>query len=425
MATFKAVILKGANHTKSDGTTNLKIRVTHNRKADYISTDLFVTVDKSKKGYTLGGNAKFINGRLTTYIGKYEKVYLELEDIADSMTVQELKVAMLSERKAEIDFIKFADDYFLQLEASDKEGSMRAVRGFLSNLKKFSPKLSFSQIDSTFLEKFEKEMKKDGVKNGIPSYMARFRSIFNKGREQYNDEDRGIIKISNYPFKKYKIVQPLGNAKKNCLSVEQMRMFINYKPVLERSKMAKDIFLLQFFLIGINSKDLFFAANPEEGRLKFDRFKTERPYSINLEPEALEIIERYKGEKLLINMTDNYGKQDDFLKGINIGLKSICTALHKEFAAKRTPKQTADKINLNFPKKITSNWARHTWATIARNRNPNGCNIDKDDVALCLGHEDEDNIVTDMYILYDYSIIDESNRKVIDLVTKEKRIKRV
>ncbi len=62
--------------------------------------------------------------------------------------------------------------------------------------------------------------------------------------------------------------------------------------------------------------------------------------------------------------------------------------------------------------KVTTKWARHTWATIARNE----CRINKDDVALYLGHEDEDNNVTDMYIKYDYSIIDESNRKVIDFI---------
>jgi hypothetical protein len=67
---------------------------------------------------------------------------------------------------------------------------------------------------------------------------------------------------------------------------------------------------------------------------------------------------------------------------------------------------------LLIPKHPTTKWARHTWATIARNE----CKISKDDVALCLGHEDEDNNVTDMYIKYDYSIIDVCNRKVIDMI---------
>ena len=45
MSTFKAVLLKGNIHLKDDGTSNIKIRVTHNRKADYISTDLFIILE--------------------------------------------------------------------------------------------------------------------------------------------------------------------------------------------------------------------------------------------------------------------------------------------------------------------------------------------------------------------------------------------
>ena len=36
MATFRAVILTGQRHTKADGTTNVKIRITHKRTHQYI-----------------------------------------------------------------------------------------------------------------------------------------------------------------------------------------------------------------------------------------------------------------------------------------------------------------------------------------------------------------------------------------------------
>jgi len=131
-----------------------------------------------------------------------------------------------------------------------------------------------------------------------------------------------------------------------------------------------------------------------------------------LEPEAIEIIDRYKSKTKLINISDSYSDYLNFQKAVNIGLMQICNSLHKEFEDKRTPEEIKANLELDFPRKITSNWSRHTWATLARN----DCKINKDDVALCLGHEDKDNKVTDMYIRYDYSIIDESNRKVIDLI---------
>jgi len=67
---------------------------------------------------------------------------------------------------------------------------------------------------------------------------------------------------------------------------------------------------------------------------------------------------------------------------------------------------------IGLKKNITSKWAKHTWATFARN----DCRINKDDVALCLGHEDQDNKVTDEYVKYDYTIIDDSNREVLDFI---------
>jgi len=241
--------------------------------------------------------------------------------------------------------------------------------------------------------------------------------IFNLGREHYNDEDRGIMRITNYPFKKYKVSKPRekgkprGKAKNNSLNLEQLQKFINYKPVTRREELAQNIFLLMICLIGPNSKDLYYLGKPNRtGRISYNRFKTGKEFSIKFEPEAAELAACYPGNETLIAAKNDYTDYLNFQKAINIGLKSICANIR----AKETEelKKAGFNFTPDFPAKITSNWARHTWATIARN----DCRIPKDDVALCLGHEDEDNRVTDMYIKYDNSIIDEANRKVLDLV---------
>ena len=159
------------------------------------------------------------------------------------------------------------------------------------------------------------------------------------------------------------------------------------------------MFLLMFYLIGIEAKDLFYADKPKKGRLYYTRYKTGREYSIKLEPEAIEIINRYKGTRLLLNVSERFEHNKSFYRAINSYLKGD----KSHFITGIFPK-------IGIHKQVTSKWSRHTWATIARNQ----CNINKDDVALCLGHEDFDNRVTDMYVKYDYSIIDKSNRKVID-----------
>ena len=113
------------------------------------------------------------------------------------------------------------------------------------------------------------------------------------------------------------------------------------------------------------------------------------------------IIKKYPSKNYLINVQERYSDHLNFIGFIN-------DQLHGE----KSRKVIGIFHKLEIEKQVTTKWARHTWATIARNE----CRINKDDVALCLGHEDADNKVTDMYIKYDYSIIDESNRKVIDFI---------
>jgi integrase len=396
----------------------VKIRITHNRKSDYISTDLFINPDQLKNGQATGNNAAFINMRIADLLQMYQRRYLDIGYISANMTVKELKDEIRKDKTEGIDFLEFAEKYQKKLIAEGKQGSERAVRGLLASLKKYRSNIVFSEITSNFLAGFENYLIKNGVgAGGIETYMSRFRLIFNQGREFYNDEDRAIIRIMNYPFKKYKVTRAKDKgrtgttAKDNRLDLQQLKKFINYKPVTRREQLAQNIFLLMICLIGPNSKDLYYLRKPtREGRITYSRFKTGKEFSVKLEPEAAELAARYPGTNMLIGAKNDYTDYLNFQKAINTGLKSICTNIRKKEA------EELKKAGLNyapdFPAKITSNWARHTWATIARN----DCRIPKDDVALCLGHEDPDNRVTDMYIKYDNTIADEANRKVIDLV---------
>jgi len=269
-------------------------------------------------------------------------------------------------------------------------------------LKNFSgEKLDMSQISYPFLVRFEKYLRRKGVRNGISNYMRYFRSLFNKARDYYNDEDSGIIVIPNYPFRKYQIPKPKLRTREHYLTVKELKKLINYVPENSGEQFAKDMFLLMFYLIGIETKDLFFLNKPRKGRIYYDRYKTGKEYSIKLEPEALEIINRYKGKDSLLDISDRFKLHESLTRKIN-------NYLHGE----KHHNISGIFKKLKIEKRVTTKWARHTWATIARN----DCRIDKDDVALCLGHEDADNKVTDIYIRYDYSIIDESNRKVLNLI---------
>ena len=42
MATFKAIVFQTGRHIKQDGTSNIKIRIYHNRESQYIATSYYI-----------------------------------------------------------------------------------------------------------------------------------------------------------------------------------------------------------------------------------------------------------------------------------------------------------------------------------------------------------------------------------------------
>ena len=101
-----------------------------------------------------------------------------------------------------------------------------------------------------------------------------------------------------------------------------------------------------FYLIGIESIDLFHLKQPQNGRVFYDRFKTGRLYSIKLEPEAIKIIEKYPGSNNLINVSERFKQSKSFLHFIN-------NYLHGENYHKIVG--ITQKTGIN--KKVTSKWA--------------------------------------------------------------------
>ena len=156
--------------------------------------------------------------------------------------------------------------------------------------------------------------------------------------------------------------------------------------------------MMMFYLMGININDLYKSNEPVRGRLDYERSKTDTDdnsnnfvLSINIEPELSVLIDKYSSNGFLSDLK-RYSNVKNITKAVNIGLSVISE-------------------DLNLPK-ITTNWARHSWATIARNK----AKIHKADVDFCLGHVNNDYKMADIYIDIDYSIFDESNRAVLNLL---------
>lgn len=283
------------------------------------------------------------------------------------------------------------------IESKPKKRTREIYAATLERIKEFDPdykSLKFEDITKDWLIKFDKFLYKNSPsRNARNIHFRNIRSVFN---DAIDDEITNL-----YPFRKFKIKNTVTI--KRSLTVKQLRTFFEC-PCEKHGEQYKDIFKLTFYLIGINIIDLCNLKEIRNNRIEYYREKTNRLYSIKVEPEAMEIIEKYKGKNQLLDILDRYVDYRNYARRLNENLKRIGnTTVGKHGKKNRQPL---------FPQ-LTTYWTRHTWATIASD-----LDIPKDTIAAALGHGG--NTVTDIYINFNQKKIDEANRKVIDHVLNKK-----
>lgn len=221
-----------------------------------------------------------------------------------------------------------------------------------------------------------------------------FRNI----RTVFNDAIEDSI-TSFYPFRRFKIKGEV--TAKRDLSVEELRR-LAYYGCEECAVKYRDYFMLMFYLMGINNVDLCHLKDISKGRLEFHRTKTNHFFSMKVEPEAMALIEKYRGEEWLLDILDHWSDPTFFLKKMNKHLQKIGPVTRSGLGGKKT-------YTPLFPK-LTTYYARHSWASIA-----SSLDIPIETISAGLGHE-YGNRITAIYINYDNRKVDVANRKVIDWV---------
>ena len=393
--TFKPVILY--QQIRRDGSCNVKMRVTHKRKSKYIPTTVTAFKGDYDKEYKLKNSVllrlsdlmKDIAAAIATKT-TFEWDVLDIEQvcayIADKMTPAE---------EFKLDFFQWAD----QVISDKSEGSAANYRCAVNAFEKFVETREFdiSKVTSSLMRRFEKHLEDKHGKDAraVSAYTSCIRSIHADARKVYNDNELGEVKIRN-PFEYYTPPKQKPALKKT-IEFETIQKLINIREHLgEYHKLAVDIFLLSFCLMGTNVPDMY-EATREDNIIYYNRRKTRtRRYDkaemqIRLEPVCSNIVSGLldSDNKKAFRFHINYKTYQSVADKANDRLKEVAKVLEVE------------------PFTIYS--ARHTWASIAYS-----IGIPKSLINDCLCHVDPDMAVTDIYIKKDWSVLWEANRKVLE-----------
>lgn len=403
MIRFKPVIRK--NQTHQDGTVNIKIRVTHNAEAGYLPTKFNVQAsdfDEKNGRVTVPSlyqdQSSDINLELLSEMGSYAAKIKSKNDQVQYMTLKSL-ISLLREEGDPSDIFTILNSRIKQMDQIGNINYRDCFKGTKSMLSDFNggvESIPLSLITPDWLNRLERHLKTEAPDdpdkkfrnmspNSIGIHMRNIRTCFNDAITSGNAD------LTAYPFRRYRI--PKSKTRKRNLTTAEMNAIVSAEIKEPLMAWARDMYVLSFYLIGINMKDLFYLKTIEEGRIYYKRSKGKKDYSIKVHPAALKIINQYPGKKYLLDTLDNYSDYRSATKRINYKLKDIADVL-------------------KIKKEISTYYARHSWATIA-----SSLGVPEDVIAYALGHTIS-NEMTTIYIDYDLKKVDAANKKLIKYVTE-------
>ena len=381
---------------KVDGSIPVKIAIKNSNGRFFVNTGL-TTMEKftGREFPKTERNRTAKNSALARYMVAIEEVCLSNSELDNKKLRELINKSVFGVDKSEKEFIQhFIEKY---ADGLKKRGTKDIYYRTAKRVENYDSKATFDTIDKEWIEGYKRFYDGTLKTNTIAIDLRNIRTIFNKA---IDDEI-----TTKYPFRKLKIEQervPIRD-----LTAEQIAQLRDYD-VEPWQEEYRDLFMLSFYLCGINASDLLMCKTLTNGRLVYKRNKTGRLYSIKVENEAMDIINKYRGKEYLLNPLDNGRRYTTYLYNWNSALKKIGRhEIVKDCVGKLRKKKCYPIFGDNF--QISTYTARYSFASIAAH-----IGIDRETIALCLGHSWAD--VTDHYINYDRNRIDEAVRKVIDYV---------
>jgi integrase len=381
---------------RKDGSCPVKIRVTHLRKTKYLPTTVIASKGEYDKEYNLKASVIVKLSEVLKEINSIieEKNVFEWNEMDVSQVCSYISMKMKPEKEFRLDFFEWGEK---QAEKRPKSKvnylcALNALESFLGKRE-----IDISGITSSLMRRFEEYLVDKHGKDAraVSAYTACISTIHSAARRIYNDNELGAVLIRN-PFDFYSPPKQKP-AMKRTIEFESVQKLINIREQLgEFHKLAVDIYLLSFCLMGANIPDIYEATRKDD-IIYYNRAKTrDRRYDnaemqVRLEPICNTIVSGLldPDNQRAFRFYKKYTQYRSIADKANDRLKEVATVIGI--------------------KPFTIYSARHTWASVAYS-----CGIAKSLINDCLCHVDPDMAVTDIYIKKEWSVLWEANRKVLE-----------
>ena len=230
-------------------------------------------------------------------------------------------------------------------------------------------------------------------------------------RATYNKAVAKGLTPQQHPFKE--VYTGIAKTRKRAIptgNVSQMKRLDSVKNLTPKEEMARDAFLMSFYLRGISFIDLAHLrkSNLKDGYLHYTRSKTRQRLTIRWEKDMQELMEKYQAQTasspyLFPFLVDDGNRSQN--KTIDKKKEEVRLYHNAEARISYHLRKLGDKIGVKG--KLTLYVARHSWATTAR-----GNDISMSVISEALGHHSE--TTTQIYLnSIKSSEVDDANAKIL------------
>lgn len=245
------------------------------------------------------------------------------------------------------------------------------------------------EFNTKVIEEYEAFLRKSGVTmNTISFYMRILRTLLNKAVKQL------LIPSCDFFGDVY---TGIPETAKRAISMDDLRRIKELDLRLyPRLDYARDMFMLSFYFRGMSFIDMAHLqhADLQNGHIVYHRRKTKQRIDVKWEPLMTEILGKYPRDvKYLLPILENGTKED----------RSYFKYISKQ--VNRWLKKVGTMADVHLP--LTMYVARHTWASIAKQKNiPIGV------ISDALGHDSEKTTLIYLSTL-DTSAVDDANSQIL------------
>lgn len=342
----------------------LKIRITHNKTNASRSTGVFLFKDQwdqTRQRIVRLNNADHLNAQLLQ-----QKIRLQgkIDTLTERNRIAEMTASNIiaaaegnsaAQESNNIDnsfggwLSRYADECKKPKTAASFRYTYKTLLDYVHTYARKANTIFFDEIDYQFVFKFRIWMTKKGMtKNTRRVHETNIRTIFNHAIRC------NFVEYSANPYIRMK-KESYKKKKKVYLKLEYFHrlLMLDFSGVSgkEGLELARDAFLLSFYMQGASPVDLFTMEKPDEnGWITYERTKMENRDPIQIEiwlpKEARIIINKYKGKNTLLNWSEKYANWDSCYSFIRHRLDRIGSMI-------------------GVPD-LTWYWARYTWSTYAQ-----------------------------------------------------------